>query len=438
MSSQWTTRFENHAVHAALENVATLLEKASESAREDPAALDSISRIEQIHGMAARAITTVDPYLASIPNLNNVNSYLSSQATELTNYASTKNTTHLNNANTQADNILAQLPALSPIMTPSDIEGVRESVSSFRMSAGQHLRYLEAEVSTLRSKLQKLTQKADGVSAEVQAQKGRVDAAISEFQQQFLSAESTRTESFAQSEKSRADKFAEASEARVTTSESLKSSLQSDISKFKSRWESQSGKLLKDHQREFDSLRDKMDSTAQGLIESIEATKEQAEKVAGIIANTGMVGGYQQIANQERTSARIFQGLALLSMAGLVVFAIWAFTGAVAEGFDLGRFGAKVFAAVSFGVLAAYAARQADIHQTSERHNRKMELELASVGPFLAQLPDETQYEVKKALAERMFGNSVPVKSNGPKTSGTSADLLKLALETVSELAKKS
>ena len=438
MSSQWTTRFENHPVHAALDNVSKLLEKASESAKEDPAAQDSIARIEQIHGMAVRAVKSLDPYLAPIGNLNNVNSYLSNQTTEITNYTNNKNVQHLVNANTQSDNMLAQLPALSPIQTPADIEGVKESVSSFRMSAAQHLRYLEADVKTLRSKIAKLTQKADEVVSEVANQKGRVDSAISGFQQQFSTAESARAESFAQSEKTRSDKFTEASEARAGSAEALRASLSTEIDKSKSRWQSQSGKLLKDHKEEFDRLRTALDTEANGLIESINATREEAEKVTGVIANTGMVSGYQNIANQERTAARFFQGLALISMAGLVVFAVLAFTGAVADGFDLGQFGAKVFAAVSFGVLAAYAARQADVHQSNERHNRKMELELASVGPFLAQLPDETQFEVKKALADRMFGNSLPVKSDKSRTSGTSADLLKLALETVSELAKKS
>lgn len=437
MSSQWITRFENHPVHAALDNVSTLLEKASESAKEDPAAQDSIVRIKQIHEMTARAVKSLDPYLAPIGNLNNVNSHLSSQTTEITNYTSNKNVQHLVNANAQSDNMLAQLPALSPVRTPADIEGVKESVSSFRMSAAQHLRYLEADVKTLRSKVAKLTQKADEVVSEVANQKGRVDSAISGFQQQFSTAESARAESFAQSEKTRSEKFAEASESRATSAEEMRTGLTTEIDKSKDRWQSQSAKLLKEHKEEFDRLRTALDTEAKGLIESINTTRGQAEKVAGIIANTGMVSGYQKIANQERTAARFFQGLALLSMAGLVIFAVLAFTGAVSDGFDLGQFGAKVFAALSFGVLAAYAARQADVHQSSERHNRKMELELASVGPFLAQLPDETQFEVKKALADRMFGNSLPVKSGTSRTSGTSTDLLKLALETVNELVKK-
>ncbi len=53
-------------------------------------------------------------------------------------------------------------------------------------------------------------------------------------------------------------------------------------------------------------------------------------------------------------------------------------------------------AVVPLGVFAAYAAHKAEQHRQIERNSRRMELELAAINPYLATLPNETQYEVKR------------------------------------------
>ena len=99
-------------------------------------------------------------------------------------------------------------------------------------------------------------------------------------------------------------------------------------------------------------------------------------------------------------------------------------------------FGARAFVAIAFGIGAAWAAREAEKHQQAERHNRKMELELASISPYLALLPDDTQFAVKTDLAKRLFGQMGPnsESKNDPQVTGSALDLVRMALEM---LAKK-
>ena len=94
--------------------------------------------------------------------------------------------------------------------------------------------------------------------------------------------------------------------------------------------------------------------------------------------------------------------------------------------------------AVTFGILAAYAARLADKHESIERKNRKMELELAAIDPYLSELPVNTRHKIKEELASRLFAQSEqPEIITNSKTSGSVFDLLRMALETISNLTKK-
>jgi hypothetical protein len=54
--------------------------------------------------------------------------------------------------------------------------------------------------------------------------------------------------------------------------------------------------------------------------------------------------------------------------------------------------------------LAAYAAAQADKQMSIETKNRRLELELAAIGPYLAPLPEPDQHAFRLALGNRTFG----------------------------------
>src|SRR5699024_2844588 len=104
-----------------------------------------------------------------------------------------------------------------------------------------------------------------------------------------------------------------------------------------------------------------------------------------------MTGGFQKVADQARKTKITWQVTAIVSILGLIGFAIFAFYETMTGQFDMGKFGAKTFVSISFGVLAAYSARQADKNADFERRNRQLELELASIDMYLAKLPEEDQ-----------------------------------------------
>jgi hypothetical protein len=63
-----------------------------------------------------------------------------------------------------------------------------------------------------------------------------------------------------------------------------------------------------------------------------------------------------------------------------------------------------VFISFTVGILAAYAASQADKYQKAERRAEKLALELEALGPFLAPLPQEKQEAFRLTIGDRSFG----------------------------------
>src|SRR5699024_4686901 len=111
------------------------------------------------------------------------------------------------------------------------------------------------------------------------------------------------------------------------------------------------------------------------LVTKLRGYKEEAERLVNVVANVGMSGGFQKVADQARKTKITWQVTAIVSILGLIGFAIFAFYETMTGQFDMGKFGAKTFVSISFGVLAAYSARQADKNADFERRNRQLELE---------------------------------------------------------------
>lgn len=125
-------------------------------------------------------------------------------------------------------------------------------------------------------------------------------------------------------------------------------------------------------------------------------------------------------------------------MLGLIAFAILVFAATQGATINLPGVFARAFVALTFGILAAYSARQGDRYSDIEVTNRRFQLELSSIDPYLANLPSDTQHKLKVELGQRLFGNAPLVQPNSQKQiSGTGKDTLELALQIIMEAVKK-
>lgn len=198
-------------------------------------------------------------------------------------------------------------------------------------------------------------------------------------------------------------------------------------------------KRLADQDAEFARQRDAFASTAQGqlsalnenyekgaqkILEEVGNHRRDVETLVGVIGNLGVTSGYQTTANSARRSMWVWQTAAVAAMLGLIGFAFFAFLPAMKGGFTWEGFAMRGFLTITVGVLAAYAATQADRFFQMEKYDRKLALELAAIDPFIALLPQDEQYRFKLEIGRRSFAQEDVPMAKHEKSPATTLDVL--------------
>lgn len=418
-------QFEDHPVHASLEQIANSLSGLEEAASEDPTTLELYAHVDAARRHALQALASCDPILVPTKTLDNINQQAQQIVQQLSNFTSNKNADHLKLASGHAESLTAQVRGIPVVLTADETDSLKDSIASFRKSAGQHLRYLEADVEKAESELSRMRQQVSETGQEIQSQKGRLDQAIAGFQEQFSKAEQERASQFTTSLKDRGDQF-----------QKIHDEWRSKLANALEKHEGSFADLMKTAEGEHEEAVGKMKTAGEHLVNDLEGYKEEAEKLVHVIAATGMAGGYQSVADREGKRANLWHGVAVLSIAALIGFAIYAFIHTLEPQVRWSVFGARMFVAAAFALAAAYAGRQADRHRSLEQRNRRWQLVLASVNPYLADLPEEKQQLVKEHVAERIFTASDPeVEEASPVTPNMLYDMLRLVLDNLSKRA---
>lgn len=406
----YVNRVNAHPVHTRLRAVESQLAALEPQARKDPEAADILSRLQQVNSHIQRALENVDPVLAPKSPLDQVDANLQQELGYLQNYQSSAAVAYLTNADSFADQALAQLALLNVPAQPADIEGIRDAASTYRRTVAQLARNATAELQELSGTVAAIEARVTTLDQTIASQTARLDTAISSFQQQSAAAEANRLAQFSDAEKQRATVFEEAQEKRRSEFTTAFEETDEQLRAYLAHTETNIRAHLAEAQ-----------THAGAVMRTLDEQKAMAQRLVGIITDTGMVGGYQRVANEEAKRAKLWEVVAVVTMVGLVAFAAWAFLPTLGGTFNWSAFAGRAFVTLSFGALAAYAARRAEHHRDEERRNRRLELELASVGPFLDLLPEDVQHEVRRQLADRFFGQHAALlpqaKGNGSPTS---------------------
>lgn len=426
--SKLADRYDNHPLHNTLRTVQTHLNDLNtELLKTSEDALASFERLILVSELLRKRLESTDPNLVPTQTLNNLNSSFQAILNEVSAFKNDKNLNRFTNTNSQIENILIYLSNIVVPATPTDLEAIREAASTYRRSVGQLLRAIDEEQSGIKNKFASLSNDLAKLSNEINAQKQRTDSLIANFQQQFSTSEDKRR-----------TEFTSAEGERKKQSDALFSKKESEWNQIIAQKKTEYDALLKQTSDALTKLQTESIEKVNKLISQIDDGKKKAQDLVGIITDTGMVGGYQKVANEEKQSARNWRKVALGSLIALVGFAMFAFIETLGHEIRWDQFATRIFVAVSFGILAAYAALQADKHEKTERRNRKTELELASILPYLHDLPQDKQFKIREELAMKMFGQTESYETNtDKKTTGSVLDLLKLAMETIENLSKK-
>ncbi len=321
-------------------------------------------------------------------------------------------TPNLTQVNDLLDNVLDDLAFWPPLPL------VRETTASQRAMA--------AVASDSEAILQGLRKSVDGVGEEVarvrtegeQAQQAR-DTALKDLDAKMTQLEATinlQTARLDAALNQQSGNFDAAQETRRQQFDQLLSEFRENIAKTTT--ELQEGARTSS---------EAFEAFAQEHLDALSRYETRAEEVVGIIARTGMAGGYEDYANREGRRADVLRaitiGLGVVAVGALVWLAAVAAQGTLSAT----AAAAKVGLSAALGGLAAYTARESNRHRASENRARNLQLALASIGPYLSELDDVRRAAVIEAFSFLFFApteQAPTTEETGPSTAQVFLDFM--------------
>lgn len=316
--------------------------------------------------------------------------------------------------------------------------------------------------------------RASEFSAALTDQQSKFSATTAEQQTQFSKDQDARKSDYAASQLANQEKF-----ANLISDYAQK--LKDQENDFAEKLEAAD----KTHEANLALLKLNYEASAQEILNHVNARKKEVEKLVGVIGNLGVTSGYKKVADSAKGMLYLWQGITVSALVGLIFIAYQmafptpgnsiAVTAKMPEAISsissptatqtiqkaeslassqttvkaapeptsdaafYQGLATRIFLSLTFGVFAAYAARQASHFLEMERKNRKMALELEALGPYIAPLDKAQQDEFRLKVGDRSFGVNDNVvdkpKSDDPVTP---SDVLtpKGFAEFVTNLAK--
>lgn len=410
--TQWSDRLASHPLFNQLQNFGPAIDNALNRENLDPQAVEGLSRLKSVLTFAGRKLAGADAFILQFGVVDNLDSQFQSMTNEVQQFTANGNIGHLTNANANADAALSYLAQLNVPQTTEDFHAAKEAAETYRKGLGTILSEAKKSSNKVGSELDALSARASELGAVIDSEKSRLATVSAEAQAKFLADQETRTKEFTASQKD-----------QQTQSTALLSEYSQKLTTQDAEFTKQREEIARIHQNELEALKDEFEVAATKLRDEIKERKQEVEKLVGVIGNLGVTSGYQKAANGARYTVWIWQFVTVTAMIGLISVAVKAFLPAIGGEFSWGSFAGRVFISLTFGVLAAYAASQADKYQKIERQNRRQALELEAMGPFIAPLSLEKQEEFRLNIGDRSFGQGDSAGGLDAKSPATLIDV---------------
>lgn len=165
-----------------------------------------------------------------------------------------------------------------------------------------------------------------------------------------------------------------------------------------------------------DAIISELMESAKRTLSEIEVKLGEAQKLVTIISNHGVIGGYQKAANAERIAKWVWQSATAITLISLIAYA----TNHLTSNLEWVALVPRSLIAGAFIALASYAGLQAEKHRKAEQKNRRLELGLAAIDPFLANLDPQERDKLKQNLISSLFEkDNDEEKTTNPISSAT-------------------
>lgn len=397
--SRWNDQFQNHAFRTTWNSLKALLEDEGLEINNNEAAVKEIARIRKVVKYIDFSMEQIDPELMPISLFDTLNQHATNSISELNTFKSNQGIGHLYNVNSYVDSIITIFSQTPFILSGQQKGSLSKAASTYAEVLDQHLARLNEAVNVEVGTVQKNV--------------ATIQASIS-ANEKTLATMNTQLQTIAQTIQQQTAEF----NTQFQTGEKARDSkYETLLTKLEKKVDDETVRLGTKADNEFEKLATKAGIT----LEVLGKYQEDAAKVFGVVINTLQAGAYSSYANEEKSTANTLRwsaiALMILGVAVLVVPEITKFI-ADSRGYVLDwhmTLGRIPFSIILF-VPAFYLARESNKHRNTEVLNRRRELILSTIDPYLALLPDDKAQQIKLDIAKGIFSEGTL------STSDSSAD----------------
>jgi hypothetical protein len=391
-----TAEFQNHTVFQKTEQLVSRLNEEEVKEKLELEKLDFFLTAAQF--LTDRLKVTL-PTLLPIAELNAVSVEFENALAQINAYIGNNNVGHIPNAVNNINSALTYIKNFPIPYAKGDLN-FSKSIVQFQKTVEEKLNQTENQKNELETKIEALKLDLESKQTEL----SQIETKISTKEKEI---------------------------------ESLTTNFQSQFDTSNTAFSKQVADDRTTFRAEIDTDREKIKTDTDGIIKDLERKLNDANKLVNVIGNVGVTGNYQIIANEHKKTADNWRTIAIVFMcilSGLLIFSIWKI-GDI--DYDWHKAIIRIIASAILIYPATYASRESGKHRKIENLNRKLELELSSISPFIEILDETKKQEIKAKLVEKYFGNNTSLDSDGDKNENISASMLETIVKLVTSITKK-
>ncbi|MGD9581029.1 MAG: hypothetical protein AB7V50_06625 [Vampirovibrionia bacterium] len=414
-----SNEFENHPIFGKLEQLAARITEEDVKSKIN---LEKLNFFESASKYIKDRLNLTIPILTPLSEFNTIAVEIESALAQINSFIGNNNIGHLSNAENNLNTALVRVRNLPLPFSKNDFN-FSKSISNFEGIVKSKYDEIEKENKLLKTELDKIK---NGL-IEKQTQINQITDLLTKKSTEITNLTSTFQTDFNNIKSSSLQNYENDRKA-------FRTEITTDRNNYKTEFTNDKEQFKKDVAQKILEIDKKTAET----ISNINQKLDEAKRLVNVIGNVGVTGNYQNIANQHKRTANIWRYVAIGFMtilSGLLIYAIWDVSSA---NYDWIKSVIRIIAAAALSYPATYAAKESSRHRKLEIINRKLELELAALTPFIEMLPEEKKKEIKSSLVDKYFGNHGDVLDiKDAKDEDVSLSVLEKLIKTLLPVLKK-
>lgn len=372
--------FDAHPLWVSVTQLQDAIDKAD--GRDEPDTSEALSAVRYLAATLKSHQNPADPAPYSKVTLDAINAALPNVVTEVNNYASNGNVTHLNNAETHTDQPLHQIGYLPAFILRGGAAAQANKVfKEYREDAEEAISHLREKNTELRQALSAATTEFDTAVSGLKSEIAALTTKITQDETRLDQALTSNNEAFTTKQTEREETFRNFLTAQ---GESLKTLAEPDLEAIQ-----------------------KVREDATTVYRKIDDLREGTEKVAGLASADILAGKFQEYAKQQWRWGLAANVVGFMTLVGGLAVLVWTLSHlGVDQKISWQYTTLKLGVTVTIIAASAVAFRLGAMFLERSGTSKRLELELRAIGPFFSDIDDpEALKEAKKAFVERSFGH---------------------------------